>query len=229
MTTPRSGQGSRDVSNNDSFIEEVTEEVRRDRLYSLFRRYGWIAAAVVVLLVGGAAFNEFRKARASASAQALGDGLIAALEADDVAEREATLESLTADGDAAALVELIRVERALEDGDRAGAAATLDALAGQQGLSPIYRDYAILAGVIASGADRDAAERIAALDPLTAPGAPFRLIAKEQQALIHAETGDTETAQAILRDIIADTDVTAGLRLRASQLIVALGGELEAT
>ena len=45
------------MSNPDSFIREVTEEVRRDRLYGYVRRYGWIAALLVLLVVGGAAWN----------------------------------------------------------------------------------------------------------------------------------------------------------------------------
>ena len=70
------------VAEQDSFINEVTEEVRRDWLYALMRRYGWIAILLVVILVGGAAFNEWRKAGARAEAEAAGDALIAALQAD---------------------------------------------------------------------------------------------------------------------------------------------------
>ena len=70
------------MANEDSFINEVTEEVRRDRLFSLFRRYGWIAALVVVLIVGGAAWNEWRRAQARAEAEARGDAVLAALDAD---------------------------------------------------------------------------------------------------------------------------------------------------
>lgn len=45
------------MSDTDSFIEEVTEEVRRDRLFGLMRRYGWIAVLAVLLLVGGTAYR----------------------------------------------------------------------------------------------------------------------------------------------------------------------------
>ena len=44
---------------SDSFISEVSEEVRRDRLFATLRRYRWLIAAVVLLLVGGAAFNAW--------------------------------------------------------------------------------------------------------------------------------------------------------------------------
>ena len=75
--------GARGVSASDSFIEEVTEEGRRDRLFAMIRRYGWIAVLAVLTLVGGAAWNEWRKAQDVAAAQTLGDGIVAALEADD--------------------------------------------------------------------------------------------------------------------------------------------------
>ena len=59
--------GASTVSDTDSFIDEVTEEVRRDRLFGLMKRYGWIAVVAVLLIVGGAAYNEISKARARAS------------------------------------------------------------------------------------------------------------------------------------------------------------------
>jgi hypothetical protein len=49
----------------------------------MIRRYGWIAVLVVLALVGGAAWNEWRKARDAAQAQGLGDAMIAALEANE--------------------------------------------------------------------------------------------------------------------------------------------------
>ena len=77
------------MSETDSFIEEVSEEVRRDRLYGLIRRYGWIAVVGVVAIVGGASWNEYNKAQDRAAAQALGDGIMTALEAEDPAARAA--------------------------------------------------------------------------------------------------------------------------------------------
>ncbi len=59
------------MSNTDSFIEEVSEAVRRDRLYALMRRYSGLAVALVALIVGGAAYNEWRKAETLARAQPL--------------------------------------------------------------------------------------------------------------------------------------------------------------
>jgi hypothetical protein len=80
--------------------------------------------------------------------------------------------------------------------------------------------------VIAAGDTLPAEDRIARLDTLTAPGAPFRVVAQEQKALVLVETGETDAAVALLRPLLNDGEASQGLRQRASQLIVALGAEL---
>ena len=52
-----SGRG-RERDEHDSFIEEVSEELRRDRLFAAFRRYGpYAIAAIVAAVIGTAVFN----------------------------------------------------------------------------------------------------------------------------------------------------------------------------
>ena len=86
------------MSNPDSFIDEVTEEVRRDRLFRAFRRYGWIGVVLVAAIVGGAAYNEWQKASRTATAQALGDGLTAALADKTPEARAAAAEAMERSG-----------------------------------------------------------------------------------------------------------------------------------
>ena len=62
------------VSNPESFIDEVTEEVRRDRLFAIFRKYGWIGVVIVLGVVGGTAYNEWSKSKDAARAQARTSG-----------------------------------------------------------------------------------------------------------------------------------------------------------
>ena len=66
------------ANQNDSFIDEVTEDLRRDRLFLAMRRYGWIAVLAILVLVGAAAWREWSNARAARTAQAFGDALLAA-------------------------------------------------------------------------------------------------------------------------------------------------------
>ncbi len=64
------------MSNPESFIDEVTEEVRRDKLFGYLRRYGWIAIVAVLLIVGGAAWREYQIAQRQAESEAFGDAVL---------------------------------------------------------------------------------------------------------------------------------------------------------
>ena len=209
------------MSDSDSFINEVTEEVRREKLYGYMRRYGWIAVAAVLLLVGGAAWNEYRKATTEAAAQATGDALYDALEVEDAAARAEALAAVTVDGPAAAVTRLLQAAAQEEAGDYEAAAATLDALATDQAVPQMYRDLAAFKS--ASLPTDDVNARLAALSGLAQPGQPFRLLALEQQAYLTLGQGDEEGAIALLRQIEEDAAVSRGLRERVQTLMVALG------
>ncbi len=212
------------MSNNDSFIDEVTEEVRRDKLYAAFRKYGWIGVVVILGLVGGTAFNQWQQSREQARAQAFGDAVLDALDLGAPDERMAALAGVPATGAQAGLLGLMLSTD--PEADKAGALAALDTVAADTTLSPLYRDLAILRRVIVAGADSQLADRRAALDGIAVAGRPYRVLAQEQLALLAIEDGQTDTAIALLTALISDQEATQGLRTRASQLIVALGGTL---
>lgn len=216
------------MANQDSFINEVTDEVRRDKLFALMRKYGWIAVALVVLVVGGAAVNEWRRAQARAEAEALGDAVLTALAAENAEARAAALAALPPREDAAqrAILGLLSAAAQAEAGDAEAAQATLQAVADDEGAPRIYRDLALLKSVIAGRGVAPEA-RLERLQPLMQPGNAFRLLAIEQQAFAQIEMGETEAALETLRGIMADAEVTEDLRRRATQLIVALGGTPE--
>ncbi|HGG65389.1 MAG TPA: hypothetical protein ENK34_12535 [Rhodobacteraceae bacterium] len=218
------------MSETDSFIEEVTEEVRRDKLFALMRKYGWIAILAVLLIVGGAAYNEWRKASEAAAAQALGDSLIAALEIEDATARAAALAKITAESEGAnAVVALLASAEAQNSGNTERAVSALAKLENNPELAPAYREMAVLKQVLLSGTDMPIAERRSKLETLAVAGAPFRLLAEEQLAMLEIEEGKKDAAISRLQDIINDVEVSAGLRSRASQLIVVLGGKAEAS
>ncbi|MFN3847225.1 MAG: hypothetical protein ACK4RZ_15605, partial [Paracoccaceae bacterium] len=88
-----------------------------------------------------------------------------------------------------------------------------------------YRDLAVLRRVIVAGADLAISDRRTMLDPIAAPGRPFRPLALEQLAYLLIEDGNTDEAIAALRALTQDQQAPAGLRGRAGQMIVALGGD----
>lgn len=211
------------MSDTDSFIEEVTEEVRRDRLFKLVRRYGWMAILAVVILVGGAAWNEWRKAEERSIARAFGDAILASFEQPDRATRAAALSEVEAPtvGGQAILTLLTAAEESTEN--PADAAARLLALADGADVPQVYRQLATLKAVTIEGAGMSVEDRRTRMEGLVLAGGVVRLLAEEQIALIEIETGESGAAVERFQRIIEDAEATAGLRQRAGQLIVALG------
>jgi hypothetical protein len=212
------------LSNNESFIDEVTEEVRRDKLFAMFRKYGWIGILAVVAIVGGTAFNEWRNAQAASRAQAFGDGVIDALDLGTTEERMAALQDVPATGAQMGLLGLMLSTDPVSD--KAGTLAALDGVAADATLSPLYRDLAVLRRVLVAGADMALPARRTALQGIAVAGRPYRTLAEEQLALLLIEEGDKPAAIAALTGLLSDQEASAGLRERAKQLITALGGAL---
>ncbi|MCG6556601.1 tetratricopeptide repeat protein [Ruegeria sp. 1NDH52C] len=214
------------MSDTDSFIDEVTEEVRRDRMFLLLKRWGWIGGVAVLAIVGGAGWNEYSKAQATAKAEALGDAVIAALSSNDAAARAEALEGIEPDSTGgAAVLALLSAAAETGKGDKTAAISRLESLAVQGDLPSIYREIASFKALLLQADTLSVGDRRQRFEALALPGAPLRLLALEQLALIDIAEGDTEAALARLQSIREDAEVSTDLQQRATQLMVALGAE----
>jgi hypothetical protein len=212
------------VSNPESFIEEVSEEVRRDRVNSLVRKYGWIGVLIVIVIVAGAAYNEYAKAQRVAAAQAFGDSVYAALEATTPDTRLLALSEVAAPDAGAHLLALIRAAESAAS--PTAAAEALSAVAEDPDAPDIYRDLSRLRLVMLGDAALPRDDRRALLDGMILGAGPFRLLALEQRAFIEIESGAPDTAIATLQEVIRAAGASRAQQQRAAQLIVALGGDI---
>ena len=212
------------MSETDSFIDEVNEEVRRDRLYAALRRYGWIAIVAVLAIVGGAAFNEYRRASDLALAQQRGDAILQALQSDTSESRSAALGEIATEGsEVSALVGLFRASELVMMQDAAAASDVLAALISQESISDGYSDLALFKQLLLEGSGLDASARRSGFEKLSAAGNPLRLLAQEQLALLDLQENDETAAVKRLSDLLQDAEMTQNLRQRLGQLMVALG------
>lgn len=200
------------MSNTDSFIDEVSEEVRRDRLFGYARRYGWIVALALILIVAGTAFFEYRDAQSRSAAEARGDAILAAQSTDDPAAALAQL----AQDDTSLPVQLLAAH-----GDEA--AARLQALAADETQPDYARDLARLRLAALPGGV-DMADRLAILTDLAAPGQTYRGPAMDLLVLLYLEDGQNEAAMELLQTSIADAETSPEQANRFMELIIALGG-----
>lgn len=215
------GQGR--MSESDSFIDEVNEEVRREKLYRTFRKYGWIGITAVVIIVGGAAFNEYRKATATAQAEALGDSILEALELPGAPVRVDALSNLPTEGDMQGVIALLTAAEQMAAEDAEAAVATLTPLASSSELPVVYSDLAAFKMILIGGESMTPELRAQLLDRLSGPGAPFRILAMEQKALDMAAAGESEAAIAAVEELMQEPQLTQSVVQRLTQLLLVLG------
>ncbi len=209
------------ANQNDSFIDEVTDDLRRDRLFGLFRRWAWLAGLLILGVVAGVIWREYSQSRQKAEARSWGDAILAA----------------EASGDPAAIMQVDpqgaeqrRVMAALlaagkwsEQGGKDAAVQALREVAGDPAADTVLHDLAELKLVMLQGADMDAAERDEILSRLSRAGGPFELLALEQKAVALVEADRRDDAITLIQQIQQKDGLSESLRRRLSEMMIALG------
>ena len=210
------------MSETDNFIDEVSEEVRKDKLYATIRKYGWLAVVIVLALVGGTAFREYKIASANKVAQKTGDAISKAMSLEGPEARAAALSEIIANDKNVAIIALLKAAEQEADGEFAASVETLEALEASK-LPSAYRELAHFKKLLIEkdGLNEDA--RIAGLNELAASASPYALYAKEQLSLIDLAKGRKEAAINRLSQILEDANLSQSLRQRVSQLMIILG------
>ena len=205
------------MSDTDSFIDEVTEEVRRDRLFGYFRRYGWIPAVIILALVGGTAYSEWSKSVVAQAAQVRGDALLDALDVQGKPESISALSSIVAqeDGDVVASFLVAGLDQSL-------ASELLTAIAENMEQPKYIRDLALLKlAATLDAASKD--EAVSILTDLSAPGGLYRNAAMEILVALELQRGNRDVALLLLQSHVQDAGTTQAQVQRMGELIVALG------
>ncbi|WP_018633047.1 tetratricopeptide repeat protein [Neomegalonema perideroedes] len=212
------------ATDGDSFIHEVSEELRRDRMYRVWRRFGpWLILALT-LFVLWFAWSEWSKHQNRRAAEARGDAYAAAVALPPGPERVSALEALSRQGGGAAPVVLMRAGGILlEEKDAAGAAASFSAAARSAQLPESWRELARLRALMAEADSKPPAELLAALEPLTAETQPWRYFARELKAMVQMRAEDFPGASATLEALASAENLPGGMSARVEAMRRALG------
>ena len=202
------------MSENESFIDEVTEEVRRDKLYLLLKRYGWVPVIVIITVILTSIFIEIRNNAKVIEAENLGDLLASSLSGDK--EVKAILSndiSSTPKSLIALLLEAKILENKLE---YQTAIAAYETVLSREEIPTSLRDFVKFKLVLLVKDDPIGVKKL--IGDLINPDGSFYLLALEQKVLI--EIGEKRWNEAIanLNLILADPDVSQGMISRATQI-----------
>ena len=208
---------------------EVDEDLRRERVQELWKKYGnYVIGAAVLIVVGTAGFvawRDYQRKQAEAGAAQY----VAALDearSGNAAAADAALANIVRSGGSGYSV-LARFEEAatkIRAGDAAAAATLYRSIAADGGVDRELRDAATL---LAALNDVDTANQSALaeqLNALTAPTSPWRHLAWEIEALAAAKAGKMDEARGLYTRISDDPDAPAGVRARAAEMLAALQG-----
>ena len=209
------------MSETDSFIAEVTEDVRRDRLFGLFRRFGWIPAALIVIIVSGTAYNEWSKSKADKLAQVRGDALLVAMDTVDEVARASALNEIASQDS-----ENIVAQMLAAGGKDENSINFLNAVIINTDQPEYIRDLAKLKLTMIPGAQTKE-QKLKTLDILSQPGGIYRNAAVEILVAFELELGNPNKAIEFLKSHIQDAGASRAQVQRMAELLVALGSEPE--
>lgn len=224
VTAPSTGAERGSVAD---IFKEVDEELRRENLEKLWKKYGaYIMALAAAIVIGVAGVQGWRAFDLDQRSK-LSDRYAAALELARGGEAAAGLDAMAdvSEADAGGYAGLAAFQEArlrAEAGDTRGAIAVWDRIAADTGLGKGFKEVATLLSVQHQIDDGDPAALRARLEPLAVDGAPYRATARELLALIALGEGDGAAARALYTKISDDREAPAGLRQRATQMLAAL-------
>ncbi|MGI9367109.1 MAG: tetratricopeptide repeat protein [Rhizobiaceae bacterium] len=217
---------------DDSFIREVDEELRTERVQEFWDRYGklviGVAVAIVVVTGGNRYYDYYTKTKAAES----GDAFMAAIElAQDGKSDEAIAALSVLEGQESKAYQSLALLRAgaelAKKGDVDAAVKKFDAVAqdgsAEENLRSIARIRAAML-LVDAGTVTEVEARVGSL---TAPGAPYRASAREALGLAYFKAGDMDNAFKQFNSLADDEETPQSLAQRTRimlQLIASRGG-----
>jgi hypothetical protein len=210
-------------------FQEVDEEVRRENMQRLWRRYGGYATAAgfaILLAAGGyIGWQKYSEHRETQRAQAFFDA-ITLMSDPDPAKAKAAFLGLAQGSDGIAVLARFRAAALqVTAKDEAGAVATYDAIAADGSAPAPFREAAALLAAMHLVDTGDQAEIKRRLEGKIAAPNPWRFTALELLAISAGRAGDVEQARNIYTQLADDLDTPSGLRGRAAEMLTALKEE----
>jgi hypothetical protein len=201
-------------------FQEVDEDLRRDQVAKLWRRYGsYVIAAAVAIVVATGGYVAWQNYR-TRQLMNEGDNFIQGVmlrnsgQSREAVQAFSTLADRTSDG-YGTLARFNQAATLAERGETADAVKVYDSLSTSAG-DRTLRDLATICSATLSLETADSAELKSRLDPIAAADNPLRYSARELLALLSLHKGDTATAKQLFKELSADQSAPSGVRSRAS-------------
>lgn len=219
-------------ADNEAFLREVDDELRRDELQSFWKRWGrWLVGGIVGGLALFAAYlwwENDKVEKAGIDGETMAQALDTLAQSDSP-QAEAQLKTLTTAKNPGyrATAKMALAALAGQRGNNEAAAKAFGEVASDQSLAQPWRDLALIRQTATELDTIKPALVIERLKPLAVPGNPWFGSAGEMVGLSYIKLGQPQLAAKLFSEIAKDETVPESIRSRAVQM--AGGLEADAT
>ena len=175
------------MSLNDSFIKEVSEEVRRDKLFKYLKKYTWVGVLLISLLIISVGANEWQKSNTKKNNQMNGDKLSLALKKFTKDNNLDDYISYIEKNNPGSLLAILNPKFLNTENNNQLKLKYLKKIENDESFPLVLRDLAILYQFYLGNNNYD--EKFQILNELSGPDRPFRLLAVEAKIDLYLERG----------------------------------------
>ena len=216
------------MANPESFLEEVAEEVRRDRLFKFFKKNGWIIAFVVVATLCASIAYEWRKNSEISRAKLNGDLLTLALEKSQKGNLEGLLDLLSDNSpylrpssDLMAVTKLYYAELLYNiDNDSSESLNVLEEIFYNESISTTLRQLAKIKYLLMFSGDNKVKQDL--IDELSSPDNHYRFLAQEHKVQTYLASGMSDEANRQIDILLNNLEVSEQQKRRLMDLKLAI-------
>lgn len=216
----------------DALMSEIESDIRDEQVEKFWTQYrGFVyggMVAIVAIVAVYQAWQGMENDRIAGQADAFAQATNYLIE-DNTVDALVQLETVSGEGGPyGALADLQRAGLLLEQGQREDALDIYKRLSSDPQVDYVFGDLAALLWGL-HGLDSEDPDTLAqVLAPLTNPANPHSYSALELTALLAVRRGDTQEANAILEQLISDTNTPVAIRNRATELAAVFSSSVTA-
>mgnify|MGYP001248887630 FL=1 len=191
---------------SESFIKEVSEEVKRDILFKTLKKFKWPIIVLIILLVGAVGGYEYYKFDKKVKAQEIGEFFVAAIE-----NLKNNGQTVTEEIDNKLISVLIKLHEAKyfeEKGDIKSATAAYEYIINKHGENKFFNHYSKFQLYLMDPAESlSDKKKIDILDELSGPDGPLKLLALEQKLYLYVKISDLDNIMSHVKLILSDPSI----------------------
>ena len=191
---------------SESFIKEVSEEVKRDNLFKFLNKFKWSLFALIILFIGAAGGYEYHKFSKKARAQKNGEFLVSVIE--NLKNNGLTVTEAIDNKFLSVFIKLNEAKYFEEKGDIKSATAAYEYIISKHGENKFFNHYSKFQLYLMDPAESlSDKKKIDVLNELSVPDGPLKLLALEQKLYLYIKISDLDNIKAHVKLILSDQSI----------------------